>query len=81
MDKNRLKESYNKVEEQDIYITIQGDTWDIIAFKVYGNEKYMSNLLKVNPNYIDTIFFRAGIKIICPDIERSSTENLPPWKR
>lgn len=31
-----------------VYKTIQGDTWDGIAVKVYGDEKYMNELLEAN---------------------------------
>lgn len=81
MDSTRIERAYTELEQQDIYTTIQGDTWDIIALKVYGNEKYMSQLLKANPRYTDIAFFSAGIDIICPDIEENTIENLPPWKR
>lgn len=81
MDQNRVEKAYTEVEEQDIYTTIQGDTWDIIALKVYGNEKYMSQLLKANPRYTDIIVFSAGVEIVCPDIEEDTMEHLPPWKR
>ncbi|MGJ0848257.1 tail protein X [Tissierella praeacuta] len=81
MDQERIKRSYTEVTEQDIYITVQGDTWDIIALKVYGSEKYMSYLLKANSKYINIMFFSAGVEIICPDVESDAVENLPPWKR
>ena len=29
------------------YTTIQGDTWDLIAYKLYGEEKYMKNLVLI----------------------------------
>lgn len=80
MDQNRVEKAYIEVEEQDIYTTTQGDTWDIIALKVYGDEKYMSQLLKANPRYTDIIVFSAGVEIVCPDIE-DTMEHLPPWKR
>lgn len=81
MDQERIKRSYREVVEQDIYTTTQGDTWDIIALKVYGSEKYMSHLLKSNPKHINTMFFSSGVEIICPDIESDIIDNLPPWKR
>ena len=81
MNQERLNRSYTEVEEQDIYTTTQGDTWDIIALKVYGDEKYMGQLLKANPKYINIIFFGAGIEVICPDIDTEDIQNLPPWKR
>lgn len=81
MDTDRLNRAYSANEVLDIYITTQGDTWDIIALKVYGNERYMGDLLKSNPRLISTIFFGAGVEITCPDIDRREDENLPPWKR
>lgn len=80
MELDRVNVS-NEMSEVDIYTTIQGDTWDIIALKVYGNERYMSHLLKANPKYIDIMLFSAGVEIVCPDIEQDAVESLPPWKR
>jgi len=77
----RIERTYVEEEEIDIYTTTQGDTWDIIALKVYGDEKYMGNLLKANPQYIDIMYFSAGVEIICPDIKEEIVNNLPPWKR
>ena len=34
-----------------MYKTIQGDTWDIVAKKLLGSEMYMSDLIRVNPDY------------------------------
>ena len=30
------------------YTTVQGDTWDLISYKVYGSEKYIGNLMQAN---------------------------------
>lgn len=65
----------------DIYTTTLGDTWDKIAFKVYGEEKYMHELMEANPDMIKTIFFEANIRVICPDIPIPLNAKLPPWKR
>ncbi len=35
------------------YRTIQGDTWDMIAKKVYGNEKYLDYLMAHNFSLLD----------------------------
>ena len=66
------------------YRTIQGDTWDMIAYHVYkaqGGEKRTGELLEANPEYKDYVKFPAGIIIRVPDIENSQIETLPPWKR
>lgn len=64
------------------YVTIQGDMWDLIAYKVYGNEKYINLLLEANEEYRETAIFSSGVTIICPDVTiDSSTSILPPWRQ
>jgi phage tail protein X len=64
-----------------VYKTIQGDTWDIIAYKVYQRESCMTYLLAANPAYIETAIFGAGVEITCPDIPAEASNILPPWRR
>lgn len=42
------------------YITEQGDTWDLIAYKLYGEERYMKNLIEANWPLLDILVFSAG---------------------
>ncbi|NLT94871.1 MAG: phage tail protein [Clostridia bacterium] len=63
------------------YVTIQGDTWDLISFKVFGNERYMLNLIEANPQYHNIVVFPANIKLIIPEIQIPISNRLPPWKR
>ncbi|GAV21614.1 tail protein X [Carboxydothermus pertinax] len=63
------------------YITVQGDTWDIIALKVYGSEMYMTKLIEANPEHRETVFFSANVKLKVPEIETPIPTTLPPWKR
>mgnify|MGYP003851707283 CR=1 FL=1 len=62
------------------YITIQGDTWDMISYKVYGDEKYMDILMDVNPLYIHVVVFSANIELIVPTLPEDKISQLPPWK-
>lgn len=66
-----------------IYSTNQGDTWDIIAYKVYGNESYMDELIRANPSQVYVATFPAGKKINVPKIDEQRENNLhkPPWMR
>lgn len=64
-----------------VYTTIQGDTWDVVAFKTLGNEMLMSQLIEANVEYADITVFGAGIKLTIPEITTSVNELLPPWKR
>ena len=63
------------------YTTVSGDTWDIVAYKAYGNEMYMDTLIKANIEYKDTYIFRAGVVLTLPEIELTVSESLPPWKQ
>lgn len=63
------------------YTTVSGDTWDIVAYKVYGNEMYMDTLIKTNIEYKDTYIFPAGVVLTLPEIELTVSESLPPWKQ
>lgn len=62
------------------YTTTQGDMWDMIAYKMYGDEYKMHYLMDANPNYVDTVIFSAGIVLTVPELTSSETANLPPWK-
>ena len=64
----------------DAYLTVSGDTWDMIAFKVYKNEYYMDELMDANPKLLDYTIFPANSLVVCPDIELEDTQILPPWK-
>lgn len=64
------------------YTTVLGDTWDMIAYKVYGKEKYAKELVEANIKYVETVIFSAGIVLIIPEITiTSNNSSLPPWKR
>ena len=65
----------------DTYITISGDTWDIVAYNVYGNEMYMDMLIKANIEHKDTYIFPAGVELTLPEIDLEVSETLPPWKQ
>ena len=51
------------------YTTKQGDMWDYIAWKVYGDESLVYLLYRENPKYLDTFIFNEGVKLYCPEVE------------
>lgn len=67
------------------YITVQGDTWDSIAFKLYNNESYADVLMDANPGKIEWFVFEAGIEIVVPNIAKVEAEKIartfPEWRR
>ena len=62
------------------YITTQGDTWDFISFKAYGDEHHIDKLIKANPKYRNTTIFLANVELIIPELELERIDTLPPWK-
>lgn len=67
------------------YTTIQGDTWDAIAYRLWGREHLMDLLLAANPEHADVILFRAGVVLAVPEIDLSGqigpVTELPPWMK
>ena len=62
------------------YITIQGDMWDAISYKVYGNEKYMGVLMCSNPHLLNTYIFEAGTVLTIPEINSEEESDKPAWR-
>lgn len=64
------------------YTTIQGDTWDLIAKKVYGDETKAQLLMEKNRALLDTLIFSAGVVLECPEIEQRSVtpDSYPVWR-
>jgi len=64
------------------YITTQGDRWDTIAYKLYGDPYAYDALLLYNPQYADITVFPAGIRLAVPEIEYEEDINevAPPWQ-
>lgn len=62
------------------YTTIQGDTWDSIAYKLYGDEKYMKNLIEANWPLLEVLVFSSGTVITVPDLPEETDDDLPFWR-
>lgn len=63
------------------YKTVQGDTWDLIAYKKLGSTSYTDQLIRANPEHINVFQFPAGVTLTLPEIEEDANDLLPPWKR
>lgn len=63
------------------YTTSQGDTWDMISYKMYGNEKHVDTLIRANLSYRYIVIFSANETLTIPKIEVVQQSALPPWKR
>lgn len=68
------------------YTTNEGDTWDYIAWKVYGDEYRMATLTAAKENWplvMDGDFmFPSGVKVWCPHIEKlEASADIPAWRQ
>ena len=66
------------------YRTVQGDTWDLIALRMYpkiGAEKLMDVLLEANPEHMHTVIFPANVILNIPEVDVPVISSLPAWKR
>ena len=65
------------------YTTILGDTWDLIAKKVYGDETKAELLMDANRDKLDILIFDDGVAIVCPDTEPDDpgAASYPEWRR
>ncbi|MEG0216385.1 MAG: tail protein X [Hungatella sp.] len=50
-----------------VYLTISGQTWDQIAYAVYGDEHYCDRIMNANRDKLDYFVFPAGVALQLPD--------------
>lgn len=62
------------------YVTQQGDTWDLISYKLYGEERRMKNLIEANWPLLDVLVFSSGTEITVPNIPEETDADLPFWR-
>lgn len=64
------------------YRTVQGDMWDSIAYRLWGNESLMHHLMEANPDHRHRIMFPAGTVLTVPTLttEQTTKSETPPWQ-
>lgn len=66
------------------YTTISGDTWDMIAYRVYRNELWADKLMEANYPYLDYMVFPAGIVLNIPEEtayrDAGTSGTAPEWR-
>ena len=63
------------------YTTQAGDTWDYIAYKLYGSELGMNALMNANITHRCEVVFSSGVELVVPEYEAVEESTLPPWRR
>ena len=69
--------------QQTEYTTQDGDRWDLLAYRYYGNAAQTGPLESANLHVPLTPTLPAGIVLRIPvlEIAEIDTTLLPPWKR
>lgn len=65
-----------------VYITRDGDRWDTVAHKHYGDALMIGGLIAANPHLPITEAFGSGQTVFVPVLARDKValqEQLPPW--
>lgn len=72
----------NTQSEFIVHITTQGERWDLIAYRYYGDATQYGPIISANPNVVIEAVFEGGIAIEVPILIQSSTvsADLPPWR-
>lgn len=66
------------------YTTRDGDRWDLIAYKHYGNAMLIDGLIAANPHLPLAETFKSGLTVFIPVLANkpnSNQDKLPPWMR
>lgn len=63
------------------YETRLGDTWDMIAKKVYGDEMKADILLANNPFLVAVAVFDAGAYVYIPELIVVDEASYEDWRR
>lgn len=63
------------------YTATQGEAWDGIAYTLYGDEKYMKELIEANWRLLDTLVFSGGEVLNVPEIPTAPgyVDGTPFW--
>lgn len=61
----------------DTYKTIQGQTWDQVAYNLYGDEYLCDKLMDANRDKLSYFVFPAGVVLRIPDKDEITVIDVP----
>lgn len=68
--------------EVEYYVAQQSDTYDLIAYDLYGDELLASDIVALNPAHAGTVVFDGGEVVKVPVYEEDPTgDSSAPWRR
>ena len=65
------------------HITKEGERWDMLAYRYYGDALAYERIVAANPHVAVTPVLAGGLMLAIPVVEETETltEDLPPWLR
>lgn len=65
-----------------VHITTQGERWDQLAWRYYGDAHRYLPIMQANPHVPLTGAMPAGLALSIPVLEvETAADDLPPWMR
>ena len=71
-----------------MYNAAANESFDSVALRLYGSEKYAADLMNANPHYCGQTVFNGGEALLLPslDVPRRNREaafanTITPWKQ
>lgn len=61
-------------------VTLEGDRWDLIAYRAYGDPYAFERIIAANPHLPIRPVLPGGLVVRVPVVEAQTTSGLPPWK-
>ena len=67
----------------NVYITTEGDRWDLIAWRAFGDPHGYEPIIRANPAVGPVPVLPGGVRLLIPATETAApvADALPPWKR
>lgn len=65
------------------HVTVDGDRWDLLAWRYYGDPHGYERIITANPEVAITAALPGGLSLRIPVISDApaASADLPPWKR
>lgn len=66
------------------HITTQGERWDALAYRYYGDATQYERIILANPHVPYVPVLDSGVVLAVPVIDKTDTqtlEDVPPWLR
>lgn len=65
-----------------IHATLEGERWDLIAWRYYRDVRQVPMLMAANPHAPNAPVLPSGLRLRVPLMARAThTQALPPWRR